>query len=171
MADRGSLRHPHIVPIYDAGDEDGVLYIAMLLVEGGDLSSLLRQHGAMDPERALDLLAQVASALDAAHEQHLIHRELKPSNVLLATGHEQHLIYRELKPSNVLLATGRAFYRADHAYLADFGRMRSIASSSELTLTGSYLGTPGYSAPSRSRGRLSTRGPISMRLAACSSSA
>lgn len=127
-----ALRHPHIVPIYDAGDEDGVLYIAMLLVEGGDLSALLRERGAMDPHRALDVLAQVASALDAAHEQHLIHRDLKPSNVLLATG--------------------RAADRSDHAYLADFGLMRSIATNSELTLTGSYLGTPGYSSPEQIAG-------------------
>jgi serine/threonine-protein kinase len=136
-----ALRHPHIVPIYDAGDEDGVLYIAMLLVEGGDLSALLRERGAMDPDRALDVLAQVASALDAAHEQHLIHRDLKPSNVLLATG--------------------RAADRSDHAYLADFGLMRSIATNSELTLTGSYLGTPGYSSPEQIAGHaIDTRADV-----------
>jgi serine/threonine protein kinase len=127
-----SLRHPHIIPIYDAGEEDGILYIAMLLVEGGDLSLLLRHRGAMDPERALNLLAQVASALDAAHGQNLIHRDLKPSNILLATG--------------------RAAEGDDHAYLADFGLTKSVASSSQLTLTGLYIGTPSYSSPEQIAG-------------------
>jgi serine/threonine protein kinase len=127
------LRHPHIVPIYDAGDADGVLYIAMLLVEGGDLSALLRDAGAMEPERALDVLAQIASALDAAHEQHLIHRDLKPSNILLATG--------------------QAAYGKDHAYLADFGLTKSVGSGSRLTMTGSFLGTPSYIAPEQVSGR------------------
>ncbi len=136
-----SLRHPHIVPIYDAGEEDGILYIAMLLVEGGDLSLLLRQHGAMDPDRALHVLAQIASALDAAHGQDLIHRDLKPSNVLLATG--------------------RAADSDDHAYLADFGLTKSVSSSSQLTLTGSYLGTPSYSSPEQIAGHtLDTRADV-----------
>jgi serine/threonine-protein kinase len=128
-----ALRHPNIVPLYDAGDADGVLYIAMLLVEGGDLSALLRERGAMDPERALDVLAQIASALDAAHAQQLIHRDLKPSNILLATG--------------------QAAYGKDHAYLADFGLTKSVGSGSRLTITGSFLGTPGYIAPEQVSGR------------------
>jgi serine/threonine protein kinase len=128
-----TLRHPHIIPIFNAGDEDGVLYIAMLLVEGGDLSSLLRRRGAMDPTRALDVLGQVASALDAAHGQRLIHRDLKPSNVLLSTG--------------------RAADESDHAYLADFGLTKSVSSDTQLTLAGSFLGTPGYTAPEQIAGR------------------
>jgi serine/threonine-protein kinase len=128
-----ALRHPHIIPIYNAGDDGGTLYIAMLLVDGGDLSSTLRHVGAMEPDYALDLLAQVASALHAAHRQDLIHRDLKPSNVLLETG--------------------RGADGADHAYLADFGLTKSVAVASELTQAGLYLGTPNYSAPEQIEGR------------------
>jgi serine/threonine protein kinase len=136
-----SLRHPHIIPIYDAGEEGGTLYIAMLLVEGGDLSLLLRRRGAMDPDRALNMLAQIASALDAAHGQNLIHRDLKPSNILLATG--------------------RAADGDDHAYLADFGLTKSVSSNSQLTLSGSYLGTPSYSSPEQIAGHaLDTRADV-----------
>jgi serine/threonine protein kinase len=128
-----ALRHPHIIPIYDAGDDEGNLYIAMLLVDGGDLSSVLRRHGALEPGRALDLLAQVASALDAAHREQLIHRDLKPSNILLDSGHGAD--------------------DGDHAYLADFGLTKSIAAPTHLTQTGFYLGTPNYSAPEQVEGR------------------
>src|SRR5919198_777714 len=78
-----SLDHPAIVPIYDAGEVAGQLYIAMRLVVGTDLKRLLAQEGVLEPERALGLLEKVADALDAAHERGLVHRDVKPSNVLV----------------------------------------------------------------------------------------
>ena len=78
-----SLDHPCIVPIYDAGEAEGQLYIAMRFFAGGDLRKLLRQEGRLEPARALVLLAQVAEALDAAHEAGLVHRDVKPGNVML----------------------------------------------------------------------------------------
>src|SRR4029450_3833673 len=78
-----ALDHPHIVPVYQAGEVDGLLYIAMPYVVGTDLKALLRAERAFAPERALVLVGQVASALDAAHERGLGHRDVKPSHVLL----------------------------------------------------------------------------------------
>ena len=78
-----SLEHPNVVPIYDAGDVDGRVYLAMRLVDGTDLGSLLRAEGALEPARAMAICAQIASALDAAHASGLVHRDVKPSNVLL----------------------------------------------------------------------------------------
>jgi serine/threonine protein kinase len=78
-----SLDHPRIVPIYGAGEEAGVLYIAMRYVQGTDLRALLSSHGPMAPERTLAILRQVAEALDAAHARGLVHRDVKPGNILL----------------------------------------------------------------------------------------
>ena len=78
-----SLDHPGIIPIYDAGEAGGRLYIAMRLVDGTDLKRLLAEEKTLEPERALRLLEQVADALDAAHERGLVHRDVKPSNVLI----------------------------------------------------------------------------------------
>ncbi len=78
-----SLEHPNVVPIHDAGDIDGRLYLAMRLVAGTDLRTLLRAEGALEPSRALAICRQVASALDAAHAKGLVHRDVKPSNILL----------------------------------------------------------------------------------------
>src|SRR6266480_31991 len=83
-----SLAHPHIVPIVAAGEEDGVLYLAMPYTEGSDLRDLLRRDGRLDAERARHRLAQVADALEAAHSAGLVHREVKPGNVLLSDGPE-----------------------------------------------------------------------------------
>jgi hypothetical protein len=115
-----SLEHPNVVPIYDAGEVEGRLYLAMRLVEGGDLGSLLKTEGALEPARAVAICAQVAAALDAAHERGLVHRDVKPSNVLLDG--------------------------SEHVYLADFGLTRRLDDESRSRLDRS-IGTPAYLAP------------------------
>jgi len=101
-----SLDHPNIVPIYAAGEMDGQLYLAMRYVEGNDLRQLLAREGRLEPGRALTLLEQVADALDAAHEKGLIHRDVKPGNVLIGE------------------RSGR-----EHCYLSDFGLTKQAARS------------------------------------------
>ncbi len=121
-----SLEHPNVVPIHDAGELEGQLYLAMRYVEGSDLKMLLKEHGALAPERAIAICAQVAAALDAAHARGLVHRDVKPSNVLLDEG--------------------------EHAYLADFGLSRRLSEQApglEPTLS---LGTPAYVAPEQIQG-------------------
>ncbi len=121
-----SLDHPNVVPIFEAGEHDGVLYIAMRYVEGTDLGGLLEREGPLDPTRAVALITQVASALDAAHEVGLIHRDVKPGNVLVG--------------------------KADHAYLTDFGLIRRMSHGTSLTRTGQFMGTIEYVAPEQIRG-------------------
>jgi serine/threonine protein kinase len=123
-----SIDHTGIIPIYDAGDADGVLYIAMRYVEGSDLAALLRREGALEPRRALDLTGQLAEALDAAHARGLIHRDVKPSNALIA--HEG---------------------AREHVYLADFGLTKTTGPESS-TAGGQVLGTVAYMAPEVIRG-------------------
>ncbi|HKE81104.1 MAG TPA: protein kinase [Solirubrobacteraceae bacterium] len=122
-----SLDHPNVVPIYDAGDADGRLFIAMRYVHGLDLKALLRAEGALAPDRAVAIAAQVASALDAAHRRGLVHRDVKPSNILLDR------------------QDGR-----EHAYLADFGLVQSVDRSSPAD--GQFMGTVDYVAPEQIRG-------------------
>jgi Protein kinase domain len=119
------LDHPNVIPIYDTGeDDDGQLYIAMRFVDGEDLGSLLHQSGALAPGLAAELVAQAASALDAAHACGLVHRDVKPANVLIARG-------------------GRP-----HVYLTDFGLAKwEDTTGSGLTSTGGWMGTPDYLAP------------------------
>jgi YVTN family beta-propeller protein len=124
-----SLDHPHIVPIFKAGDEDGSLFLAMRYVEGTDLAKLLREGGALDSRRAIALLEQVAEALDAAHEKGLVHRDVKPSNVLVA------------------VAAG-----TEHAYLADFGLTKRTGSLSGVSAPGDVVGTLEYVAPEQITG-------------------
>jgi serine/threonine protein kinase len=124
-----SLDHPHVVPIYQAGEEDGVLYLAMRYVEGADLQELVAEEGALEPKRALDLLSQVAEALDAAHEKGLVHRDVKPSNILIAG------------------AAGR-----EHCYLGDFGLTKRTGSLSGVSAAGEVVGTLEYVAPEQITG-------------------
>ena len=121
---------PHIIPVYEAGTAGGVLFIAMRLVAGTDLRGVLRREGALLPGRALDLLSPVASALDAAHAAGLVHRDVKPGNILV-----------DERPG-----------RPDHVYLADFGLSKGAGAGVSLTGAGNYLGTPGYSAPEQVQG-------------------
>ncbi len=115
------LEHPHIVPIHAAGEADGVLYLAMRYVDGRDLSALLESLGRLDPERTLAILTQVADALDTAHGRGLVHRDVKPANILLAKG--------------------------DYAYLCDFGLAKHASTVSSLTGSRAILGTVDYLAP------------------------
>lgn len=119
-----TIEHPSILPVYDAGEADGHLYIAMRFVEGTDLRGLLEREGALAPERALRVLGRVASALDAAHAHGLVHRDVKPGNVLIAAG---------------------------HAYLTDFG-IAKIAGRKTLTRTNAFVGTVDYASPEQIRG-------------------
>ncbi|WP_081465492.1 protein kinase domain-containing protein [Mycolicibacter sinensis] len=118
-----SLNEPHVVPIHDFGEIDGRLFVAMRLVDGQDLQDLLA-HGPLSPDRAVTIIEQVASALDAAHRIGLVHRDVKPSNILVTED--------------------------DFAYLIDFGIAR-VAGETGLTSTGMTLGTWPYMAPERFR--------------------
>ncbi len=127
-----SLDHPNVIPIYEAGASGGDLFIAMRFVEGSDLRTLLHEEGALEPARAIGILRQVASALDAAHEQGLVHRDVKPANVLLA------------RP--------RSSEPVEHVYLSDFGLTKRSASDSAVTGTGQFVGTLDYAAPEQFKG-------------------
>ena len=120
-----SLDHPSIVPVYDAGEDEGLLYIAMAYVDGTDLKTLIASEGPLPLRRALAIAGQIASALDAAHERGLVHRDVKPANILLG--------------------------RDDRAYLSDFGAVKELASGG-LTRTGSFVGTIEYCAPEQIEG-------------------
>ncbi len=118
-----TLEHPHVVTVYDAGEAHGVLYLAMQLVEGGDLAAELSAHGALDAGRALEICGQIAGALDTAHAAGLIHRDVKPANVLL---------------------DGRT------SYLTDFGLVKHGGAT---TRPGDIVGTIQYVSPEQIEGR------------------
>ena len=121
-----SIDHPSILPVYDAGEEDGFLYIAMACVEGSDLKTLLAEEGRVPLRRALRIVGQIGSALDAAHARGLVHRDVKPANILVGAD--------------------------DRAYLSDFGVVKELASNG-TTRTGSFVGTIEYCAPEQIEGR------------------
>src|ERR1700754_1718950 len=118
----GRLQEPHVVPIHDYGEIDGVLYVDMRMINGSDLRKLLKNFGPMTPARAVAIVRQVASAIDAAHESGIMHRDVKPENILIT--------------------------RDDFAYLVDFG-IANAASDEKLTELGTAVGTYAYMAPER----------------------
>jgi serine/threonine protein kinase len=120
-----AIDHPNIIPIYDAGEDDGLLYIAMRFVEGPDLKEVLKR-GNLGVGRTIFLIEQIASALDAAHAHSLVHRDVKPGNILLEE-------------------------TTDHAYLTDFGVAKQTTARG-LTSTGHFLGTVEYAAPEQIEG-------------------
>jgi hypothetical protein len=129
-----SVDHPNIIPIYGAGDVDGQLFLAMRYVRGSDLRQELAANGPMDVGTTLSLLTDVAAALDAAHSAGLIHRDVKPANILLA--------------DDVLHG------QRGHVYLSDFGLTRRSTSASGLTTAGHFMGTLDYVAPEQIKGGL-----------------
>jgi serine/threonine-protein kinase len=120
------LQHPHILPLYDYGSEDGILYLVMALMDGGSLSERIRKRGAMSPVEVESILNPIASALDYAHRQGFIHRDIKPDNILLD--------------------------REGFAALADFGIVKMLEAGSGLTATGGLMGTPAYMSPEQGQG-------------------
>jgi serine/threonine-protein kinase len=126
-----AVDHPHIIPVYAAGEASGVLYLAMRFVAGGDLRSIVQRDGRLSGDRAITLLSPIASALDAAHAVGLVHRDVKPANILVDRG-----------PGG-----------AEHPYLSDFGLAKGSAASTGLTGTGQFLGTPDYAAPEQISGK------------------
>jgi YVTN family beta-propeller protein len=123
-----SIDHPNVIPIYEAGEVDGSLFLAMRYVEGTDLGALVAAEGTLAPARAVGIVAQVAAGLSAAHGLGLVHRDVKPANVLIAAGEDEHV------------------------YLADFGLTKHASSAPGLTKAGMFVGTLDYSAPEVIRG-------------------
>jgi hypothetical protein len=133
-----AIDHPNVVPVHGAGEHDGQLYLVMRYVGGTDLHALIKRDGPLPAERAAAIIAQVASALDAAHAAGLVHRDVKPANVLLS-GREGE----------------------EHAYLSDFGLTRLLASETHLTETGQWMGTIDFSSPEQLSGhRLDARADV-----------
>jgi streptogramin lyase len=118
------IDHPNVIPIYHAGEEDGVLFVTMRYVEGTDLGALMRTRGVLEPRLVAEIISATGAALDAAHEHGLVHRDVKPANILIAG--------RPDRP---------------HVYLTDFGLTKRAASASGLTRTGQFVGTIDYVAP------------------------
>ena len=127
-----SMNHPHVIPIHDMGSSDGLVYIAMHYVSGTDLRQMIAKRGRLQPETAVFLLSQAARALDAAHRMGLVHRDVKPENLLIERGNDD----------------------PGHVYLADFGFSKRGMPSGGLTSTEQFPGSVGYVAPEQIRGRL-----------------
>ena len=124
-----SIEHPNVIPVYEAGDAEGQLFIAMRWVEGTDLRSEILTEGRLEADRAIGIVEQVAAALDAAHSGGLVHRDVKPANVMLTTAHGH-----------------------EHVYLTDFGLTKRAGSGTALTRTGAFVGTPDYMPPEQIKG-------------------
>jgi YVTN family beta-propeller protein len=122
-----SIRHPNVVPIHDAGEEGGLLYVTMDLIDGTDLRGVLRREGPLDPRHAASIIDDVSSALDAAHKRGLVHRDVKPANILIEAGD-------------------------GHVFLTDFGLARQVDANTGVTATGAFVGTLDYVAPEQIRG-------------------
>src|SRR3954467_8850365 len=120
-----SIDHPNVVPVYEAGEVDGQMYLVMRWVRGTDLHALLKREKRLAPDVAATIAAQVAAGLDAAHAAGLVHRDVKPANVLLS---------------------------GEHAYLSDFGLSRLETSESRLTDSGQWIGSVDYCSPEQLRG-------------------
>jgi len=125
-----TVEHPHIIPVYAAGQDDGMLYIAMRFVAGSDLRTVIRGEGPLPGRRAAAFISDMASALDAAHAVGVVHRDVKPANMLV-----------DSKPG-----------RPEHCYLTDFGVARFMQSVGSLTMAGQFVGTPNYAAPEQISG-------------------
>ncbi|MFC4950845.1 serine/threonine-protein kinase [Pseudonocardia sp. GCM10023141] len=119
-----SVNHPNVIPVFQAGEERGLLYLAMQYADGTDLRELIRLHGRLDVVLTVSLVGQIAAALDAAHRRDLVHRDVKPANILVTTENG-----------------------APHVYLTDFGLTRSIRTTEQITRTGLVVGTAEYMAP------------------------
>ncbi len=126
-ATAAEIEHPNVIPVYGVGEEDGLLFIAMRFVHGVDLGGLLAQSGRLEPRRAGRIISQVAEALDSAHARGLVHRDIKPGNILV---------------------TG-----SDHVYLTDFGLTKRISETRGMTQAGAFVGTVNYIAPEQVEGR------------------
>jgi len=125
-----SIDHPNVIPVYEAGEAEGALYISMRYVDGVDLHYLIERNGRVEYARAVQLIEQVAYALDAAHERGLVHRDIKPANILVSRSAQ-----------------------GEHVYLTDFGLTRDLAAGDALTKTGQFVGTIDYAAPEQIEGK------------------
>src|SRR4051794_36563419 len=119
-----SIQHPNVIPIYHAGEQDGLLYVTMRYIDGDDLARIVAAETRLEPVRAAMLIGQVAAALDAAHARGLVHRDVKPANILIERSGE-----------------------LEHALLTDFGLTKSLQSDAKVTRTGTVIGTFDYTAP------------------------
>ena len=127
-----AIDHPHIIPLYEAGEAEGQLFLVMRFVDGIDLKALLEQEGPLSLQRALAIVAQIGGALDAAHARGLVHRDVKPANVLVSSNAAAEI--------------------SEHCYLTDFGLTKDTSQGKGLTGTGQFVGTIDYAAPEQIEG-------------------